>query len=228
MKLKEYLDVFKKIPLFNHFSEEDILALFKKNYYKMLSYKKESLIFMEGQECDTLNVILEGNLRIQKTDSLGKSLVIAEFKTGEIVGETLIFGQPNYYPMSGFSTVDTTMLYIPKDAVLYLCQHDDKFLVEFLKLISGKSITLSSKLDQISLTTIRQKICEFIILEYKKNNSMKIPLGMTKKEWADRMGVQRPSLSRELSKMKAENLIDYNHNDIYISNLEKICAIGDV
>ena len=99
------------------------------------------------------------------------------------------------------------------------------FLKEFLTLLSLKSVTLSSKLNQISLKTIRQKICEFILIEYKKNGSLKIKLNMTKREWADRMGVQRPSLSRELLEMKKMGLIDYDFSYIYVKDLEGIRAM---
>lgn len=36
------------------------------------------------------------------------------------------------------------------------------------------------------------------------------------------MGVQRPSLSRELFRMKEEGLIDYNYKYIYIKDLDAI------
>ncbi|HSH36268.1 helix-turn-helix domain-containing protein [Schnuerera sp.] len=39
---------------------------------------------------------------------------------------------------------------------------------------------------------------------------------MSKKELAERLGIQRPSLFRELRKMKEEKLIDYNHKSIVI------------
>ena len=222
MNIKQYIHTLQDMSLFDCTTEDEFLALFKNINYRITHYAKDSLVFLEKEPCNTLNIILDGNIRIQKIDSFGKSLVIAEFKTGETVGETLLFGQPNHYPMSGISVIQTTMLYIPKEAVLYLCQHDNTFLVQFLKLISGKSITLSNKIDQISLKTIRQKICEFLIVEYYKNNCLKIPLDMTKKEWADIMGVQRPSLSRELLRMKEDGLIDYNFKYIFIKNLRRI------
>lgn len=221
MKLKEYYNTLNKISLFKSFSEEDFNLLFKNLNYKLTTYAKDSLVFIEKEKCTTLNIILEGNLRIQRIDSSGNLLVITDFKEGEIVGETLIFGEPNTYPMSVISTTKATVLFIPKEAVLYLCQHNE-FLVGFLKLLSGKSITLSSKINHMSLKTIRQRLCEFIIREYEKNKDMKIELTMTKKEWAERMGVQRPSLSRELLRMKEEGLIDYNYKYIFIKDLKGI------
>lgn len=222
LRLENYYDVLKNMNLFGSFSDEDFSKLFKNIDYEISTYSKDSMVFIESTECDTLNIILSGNIRIQKIDSFGKVLVVVDFKEGDIYGETLLFGQHNTYPMTGMSIMDTTVLFMPKDAVFYLCRNDDVFLKEFLALLSLKSITLSSKLKEISLKTIRQKICELILLDYNKNKSLKIKLNMTKKEWADIMGVQRPSLSRELVVMRNLGLIDYDYNYIYVKNLEEI------
>ena len=42
--------------------------------------------------------------------------------------------------------------------------------------------------------------------------------GLTKKELADRIGVQRTSLSRELQKMKNEGLLEYDKSSISVLN----------
>ena len=62
-------------------------------------------------------------------------------------------------------------------------------------------------------------------MDYNKNESLKIKLNMTKSEWADIMGVQRPSLSRELLEMKRLGLIDYDYNYIYVKDIEGIKKI---
>ena len=43
---------------------------------------------------------------------------------------------------------------------------------------------------------------------------------MTKKKWAESLGVQRPSLQRELLRLKEEGLIDYDFKYIFIKDLE--------
>lgn len=48
---------------------------------------------------------------------------------------------------------------------------------------------------------------------------------MSKKDWAQKIGVQRPSLSRELAKMKREGLIDYTLKTIEIKDVG--CLTGN-
>lgn len=93
---------------------------------------------------------------------------------------------------------------------------------EFLNTVSNRALGLSSKLKEISLKTIRQKICEFLLIQYTQTGKTKINLGMSKKDWADKLGVQRPSLSRELINLKEEGIIDYDKDSITILDIDSL------
>lgn len=220
MNIKNYIEVIQNATLFNSFSSEDLNILFSKIPYKLEKYSKGDIILAEEDVCNTLNLILEGKVEIQKMDSAGKVLSIAEFSEGDIFGEMLIFADKNTSPINVISKAKATVLHISKGSVLSLCQNNESFLSEYLRIISNKAILLNLKLKEVTLKTIRQKICEFVLNQYKQQNSIKIKLNMTKKDWADKLGVQRPSLSRELIKMKEEGIIDYNKDVITIENLE--------
>ena len=67
--------------------------------------------------------------------------------------------------------------------------------------------------------TIRESIISYLDYERKNQNSNIIKLNMTKKALAERIGVQRTSLSRELAKMREDGLIEYT--PVSISLLHK-------
>jgi len=220
MKLEKYLSVLEKSKLFGIHADVDFIKIFNSIDYKILKYSKGQVVHNEDDLCNFLSIILEGNIEIQKIDSLGKLLTVAEFTTGSTFGENLIFGDKKRYPMTVFSKTNTIVLEIKKESVATLCQLDPKFMLEFLNTVSNRAMVLNSKLKEITLKTIRQKICEFLLLQYNKTQTVEIKIGMTKKDWADKLGVQRPSLSRELIKMKEEGLIDYDKDIIIIKDVE--------
>jgi CRP-like cAMP-binding protein len=222
MNIKNYISTLKNVDLFKDFTEEGLISLFSKITYKIEKYSKGDLILAEEDTCTTLNLILDGTLEIQKMDSSGKVLSIAEFTTGDIFGEMLIFADKNTSPINVLSKTKAVVLHIQKDAVVSLCQSNASFLYEYLRIISNKAIILNLKLKEVTLKTIRQKICEFILAQYKSQKSLKIKLTMTKKDWADKIGVQRPSLSRELIKLKEEGIIDYDKDIILIKDLDTL------
>jgi CRP-like cAMP-binding protein len=220
MTIKNYIKTLLNIPIFNSFDEEGLYSLFNKIPYKIETYSKNDMILAEEDTCNTLNLILEGTLEIQKMDATGKVLTIAEFSTGEIFGEMLIFADKNTSPINVLAKTKAVVLHVNKEAVISLCQNNKGFLLEYLRIISNKAIILNLKLKEVTLKTIRQKISEFLLMQYKAQKSLKIKLNMTKKDWAEKIGVQRPSLSRELIKMKEEDIIDYDKDNIIIQDLE--------
>jgi CRP/FNR family transcriptional regulator, dissimilatory nitrate respiration regulator len=226
MSIINYINILKNTTLFKNFTEGDIISLFSKVPYKIEHYSKTDVILAEDEVCDTLNLILDGSVEVQKMDSTGKVLTIAEFGTGEIFGEMLIFADRNTSPINAIAKNKTAVLHMNKNSVISLCQNNSSFLMEYLRIISNKAMILNLKLKEVTLKTIRQKICEFILSQYKNQKSLKIQLNMTKKDWADKIGVQRPSLSRELIKLKEEGIIDYQKDIIIIEDLDALeCLI---
>jgi len=68
--------------------------------------------------------------------------------------------------------------------------------------------------------TVTECIIEFLLYEYHVQKSTTIKLNMTKKELAEKIGVQRPSLSRELNKMRKDGLIIYDPKQITITDVD--------
>lgn len=222
MSISKYIDALLLSDLFKDFSTEDLISFFQVTQYSIKNYSKEDIIYMEDEHCTNLSIILEGFVEIQKIDPSGKMLTVASFEKGDNFGENLIFGDRNLYPMTVVSKSKSLVLHIPKDSVALLCQKNTTFLYQYLRTLSNRAVNLSAKLKEVTLRTIRQKICDFIYSQYKKTGSTIINLSMSKKEWADKLGIQRPSLSRELIKMKEEEIIDYDRDTITIIDLDSI------
>ena len=211
--------------LFNKLSLDKLTELLNVIEYGISEHSSGEIIHSEDEECKNLSIIVSGIIEIQKIDILGRILTVAQFSEGSTFGENLIFGDKNRYPMNVISKTDTVLVNIKKENVLKLCEMDRDFMYEFLRAISNRAVILSSKLKEVTLKTIRQKISEFLLMKNSKCNNRMIDIGMTKKEWADKLGVQRPSLSRELIKMKEEGIIDYQKNIIKIIDIDALMEI---
>lgn len=220
MDIKNYINIIKSISLFSSFSSVELLQLFKKQNYEIKEYKKSNIIYMQNEKCSTLDIIIKGNIIVQKIDSNGNVLTISSFGAGEVIGGNLLFTHNNAYPMSIVSKSSTIILHVKKELVLELCQRNKDFLVMFLQSISDKTLILTDKIKSITMKTIRQCIIDFLTYEYYIQKNQRIVLRISKKELAERIGVQRPSLLRELSKMRTDGLIEYDSRSITIKDLE--------
>jgi CRP-like cAMP-binding protein len=222
MDIKNYIKAIAHINLFKGFTSCELISLFKTNKYKIKQYNKGEIIHLQNEVCNCLDIILVGTASVQKIDENGNILTISTFSSSDIMGANLLFSSRNYYPMTVVAKSDVVVLHMQRELILELCQNNMSFLIELIKAISDKTIILTDKIKSISLKTIRQCIIDYLKYEYhiQKNNVIK--LDMSKKEMAERFGIQRPSLCRELNKMKKDGLVEYDAKSITIKDISII------
>lgn len=207
--------------MFKNKSEEYLLDLFKDANYIIKSYSKNDIIAMEGDTCTSIGLILDGNIDIKRM--LGTKVIhVSSFGKGHIFGEVIAFSDVNLYPATVMSSTTSKVMFISKDNFIKFCTSHEDFLGMFLNDLSNKIFVLNKSITNLTFSNVRQKICNFLISEYKLQNSENIKLKMTKEKIAEYLGITRPSLSRELINMKDMGLIDYSRSHIKILDLEEI------
>jgi CRP-like cAMP-binding protein len=215
-----YLSLLKSIDLFKDLSFEDLNNLLTKDLYEIKNYTKNAIIHFQNEKCTRLDIILKGTILVQDIDSKGNALTISDFKACDVLGENLLFSHKNFYPMTVIAKTDAIILHIKKDLIIKLCQINVVFLKNFLQSISDKTLILTDKIKSLSMKTIRQCIIDYLIFESFSQSSNTIKLQCTKKELAENFGIQRPSLSRELNKMRKDGFIEYDAHSITIIDIE--------
>ena len=207
--------------MFKNKSEEYLLDLFKDSNYIIKSYSKNDIIAIEGDTCTSIGLILAGNIDIKRM--LGTKVIhVSSFGKGHIFGEVIAFSDVNLYPATVMSSTQSKIMFISKDNFIKFCTSHEDFLGMFLNDLSNKIFVLNKSITNLTFSSVRQKICNFLITEYKLQNSENIKLKITKEKIAESLGITRPSLSRELINMKDMGLIDYSRSHIKILDLEEI------
>ncbi len=214
--MSNYDSLIKEATLLQELKSEDIKKYLKSNLFKVQSYSRDTVIHFEGEPCAKLEIILSGEIVVERIDESGGLLTIAEFLSNDILGGNLLFSQNPHYPMTITSKQQSVILEIDKELLFQLFCENPSFLRKYLEYVSDHSTILSFKLKSYVNRTIRENILSFLEHEKKKQNSNRILLNMTKKALADKIGVQRTSLSRELSKMKNDGLINFDSESITI------------
>ncbi|MEA4827833.1 MAG: Crp/Fnr family transcriptional regulator, partial [Clostridium sp.] len=120
------------------------------------------------------------------------------------------------------SSSESKILFIHEADIIKLCSLNISFLNNFMRVLSNRILTLSKILRNLSYQTIRQKIASFLLDEYKKQKNLVIQISASRQEMADQFGTTRPSLSRELIKMKDDGLISSDKKTIAILDLEAL------
>ncbi len=217
----DFISILENTELFKDISLSTINHLFVQDSFNIKTYKKNSVIYFQNEKCVTFDIVLKGIVSVQSTDEKGNYISISDFTIGSELGGNLLFSHKNFYPMMVLAKTEVTLIHLKKDLVLSLCQSNTTFLSKFLHSISDKTLILTDKIKTLSLKSIRQCIIDFLMYESYVQKSNIIKLEVTKKALAEKFGVQRSSLSRELNKMRKDGLIEYDAYSITIVNLDK-------
>jgi len=212
--VKNDLEAIKQLDLIKSIKSEEIERLLNEGSFKTTEYAKNSIVHFVGEVCSKLEIILSGKVVIERIDESGNLMTIAEFFSGDVLGGNLIFSKNPHYPMTVTTKQPTSILEINKTRLFQLFSDNHDFLKSYLEYVSDHAVILGDRIKHYVNTTIRESIMSYLDYERKKQNNNIITLSITKKALAEKIGVQRTSLSRELAKMREDGLIKFDMDSI--------------
>ncbi len=211
-----------KCILFKNIKTDCLKKIIDMLIYHICDYPKDNTIAIEDDDCKHLGILLEGLLTVQTIYPSGKVLTLTQIHHSDIFGEVILFSQTHQYPATITSLKDSKVLFIERKALVELLSEHPCIMENFLSLLSNKLLMLNRKVKLLSLESIRKRISNYLLAQYKKKNSSMFSVSLSRKDMAEYMGIPRPSLSRELIKMKEEGIIDYDKNTFIIKDLDAL------
>ncbi len=202
------------IPLLGCLGEAVIRRELAGGGFKRQQYKKGRLIHGEGDACGRLEIILSGQVAVERVSQEGDLMTIAAFHQGDCVGGNLLFSSRPVYRLAVSAHQPTRILEMSRQAAFRLFQENSVFLARYLAYVADNAGLLEDKLTHFTNLPIRARLLNFLKAEQKKQGSRHILLPTSKKALAAQFGVQRTSLSRELQKMRAEGLVTFDRPTI--------------
>ena len=171
--------------LFEHISGEELSAMLECLGARERICRKGEFIVLEGDVLDCIGAVVEGSVQMRKEDVWGGSSILA-------------------------------VLLLSFRRVLCTCSRSCRFhhrLVEnMVGLIAAKNVQLMEKLEITSKKSIRERVLTWCSQQAQRSGSPRFTSELGRVELADYLCVDRSALTRELSWMKGEGLLDYERN----------------
>jgi len=170
------------------------------------NYKKGEHIVYQGDEVAHLYMLTKGFVKTEIVSDPGLTLFIEEIKAPYPLAAAFLFAENNRFPVDVIALEDSEVILIRKDSIekqMAKCPH---FLRGFMAFTANRTQFLSERLKIFSLKGIKTKIA-FYILQRTKGNEFE--LGRSIASLAEYFGIERPSLSRAISEMVRDGIIEY-------------------
>lgn len=191
----------KKMAFFSAFDDQDMEKLSAISTIK--SYNKGEILFYEGDEPKYLYVLLEGVLKIFKTDYKANQIFLHQFIPVTFVAELTCF-ENMPYPASSEFVADGKVLRIDYKKFKEELMANADISFKIIRSISGKLKIMSQVLHQETVLSAEGKVAKFIL----ENGELFGTLKHVK--IASILNLTPETLSRVLSKFKQNKLIEFD------------------
>ncbi len=177
------------------------------------SFGKGEVIISQGDNTDKLGVVLEGHIEALHFDADGNSTTVSVLGVNEVFADFLAADDTAHSPVSIIAGEKCRVLFIPFGAMF---MPTDEFgeerrilLSNLAKIYASKYFAMMDRLICISMPTMRGKIIRYLKLVYGKTGTFTFEIPFDREGLARYLNTDRSALSRELSRMKKEGLIEY-------------------
>ncbi len=229
---KQWLNIMLKSPLFYGMDERQLNIMLECIKPRVIKYNKDEFIALAGSNFIGIGIILSGEAMVVKENAAGNRVIISLLKAGELFGEMVAFSGKGKWPATVIAQEPCTVIFISPTAIVSqcekLCNSHQLLIMNLLKILSQKALMLNRKMEYLSIRNIRGKISHYLLEQYKHNGKAMFTLSLNRNELADFLNIPRPSLSREMCRMRDEGLIDFHRSSIRINDLENLKAQVDL
>ncbi|SHI73969.1 Crp/Fnr family transcriptional regulator [Parasporobacterium paucivorans] len=209
-------DKITKYPIFEKIDSGDMGGLLTCMQAHEVFYKKGSFIALNGEIIKSIGLVLEGKIQMIKEDHWGNKAIFAVMNESDLFGESFIFSKTAATTVSFFAPVDCRVLYLSFGALMHTCSKTCAFhqqLIEnMVMLIAKKNLQFIDKLEITSKMTLREKILTFLSQQAQAAGTSYFTVPMGRLEMAEYLCANRSALTRELTNMQQEGIIDYDKN----------------
>ena len=176
-------------------------------------YHDGEIVISLGYPVEYFGIVLRGEIIGVTYDEDGEMSVLARHGKGNVVGEILACTQGAKSPVEVIAQGESELYLIKYDSLFSsdLSKNPEYtvFLKNLMKTISRQYFDLQKRSLYLRMISLRKKIITYLA-DYPHTKGEWFEIRFSREELAGYLGVNRSALSRELSRMKNENIIDYN------------------
>ena len=202
----DLMSFLKQVPLFSGLTAEqyDELAMI----ITLQDYRRGQSIFAEGDPGTGFYVVMKGLVKIYKLSMEGKEQILHIFGPGEPFAEAAVF-IGSTFPAHALALEKSRALFIPRRAFIELIQTNPALAMNMLAALSMRLKKFAHLIEDLSLKEVPGRVAAHILyLSTQQGDSDTVKLGIGKAQLASLLGTIPETLSRILTKLGKQGLIN--------------------
>ena len=175
-----------------------------------VNYKKNTTIFSNLKRENIICVVISGSLIITKIDAEGGRTIIEELEEGSVFGTKYSAISNKEYEIR--TTDDVSLVIFDFDNIIKFDENRLSYYTQFLKnlniILFEKLAKSNDRIEVLTNKSTRDKLLSYFNMLSHRSGSRIIYLPFSYTDLADYLAVNRSAMTREISNLKVEGLIE--------------------
>lgn len=181
------------------------------------TFEENEVILRESSYIKAIPIVLQGSLRVMRTEEDGRELLLYYIKAGESCIMSFLGGiHDDTSKINAVAEEKTELLLIPMDKISLLVKDFPEWLDYIFKLYHKRFEELLEVVDAIAFKKLDERILDFVKNKAKLSNSKVINL--THEQIANELGSARVVVSRLLKQLESQGVVELGRNKITLCN----------
>lgn len=222
-----YYPVLQATSLFHGLADEELDQVLGCFAPSLRRFARGELVLLSGFESREVGIVLEGSVEALKNTPDGASVSITRMEAGGVFGDVLS-GSSQKSPVTVAARSDCVILFVPYRKILHPCAKmhasHGRLMQNLVTTISDKYFALNRRVDLLILKSLRAKLCAYLLEEARRAGADTFTIPLSRAGLADYLNCERSALSRELSRMQAEGLLETYKSSFKLRDLPALRA----
>lgn len=199
--------------------------------FTVQSYKKNEIIYCEGETPTHLMCLLNGKVKIYKDGVGGRSQIIRMIKPVEYFGYRAYFAQEDYLTAAA-AFEPSTICMIPMETIMTLISQNNELAMFFIRQLSIDLGIADERTVNLTQKHIRGRLAESLIF-LKDNYGLEedgstLSIYLSREDLANLSNMTTSNAIRTLSNFSNERIISIDGRKIKIIDEEKLKKISKI
>lgn len=200
-------------PLFRGIPAEEVDAMLPCLGASRRAYRRGERVMRAGQVATRVGVLLEGRLHVEMPDAWGNVSVLVSVGPGEPFAVAYACGKEGVLDVDVVADTDSTVATLEAARVMHPCERQcachGALVRNLLVSMANKNIAMNRRAMAMAPKTVRGKILAYLSVQQTVAGTSEFAIPFTQEKLASYLGVDRSTLSAELSALRKEDVIDY-------------------
>jgi CRP/FNR family cyclic AMP-dependent transcriptional regulator len=178
-------------------------------------FPKNAIIVNEGDETDSLYVILGGRARVYVSNAQGREVQLNVMGPGEYFGEVTLDGGPR--SASVMAAQDCRCALVKRTELLALVEKEPHFALHMVRKLASRVRDLTENVRSLALMDVYGRVARLLLeLAEEREGRLCIDEPLTHKDIASRVGASREMISRIFSDLTAGGYVGKENGKLVI------------